>query len=251
MYPVPVRGSHWSCRRSAARPRARRSFALAFATHLALAGMRIEVLATCARSSDPESLPNYYRSGFDGSEAFPVYRFRADEGDRAAYRAALIGLKHGEAVDEATLIDQRPRSLQLLAHLRTVAERYDAFVFAGATATTTVRGVPIVEDRAALVPLLDDDPLAQLDVVRDVVRRARLLLFTSEPEAALALEWYGPELRPFSRVIGLGVDVLPQTQLAPSWIVEQRRGQPYVAAMDGGPGGADIIALDGSTLTDG
>ena len=61
-------------------------FAFEFATHLALAGVRIEVLATCARSSDPEAIPNYYRSGFDTSEGFPIQRFRAEDGDRSAYR---------------------------------------------------------------------------------------------------------------------------------------------------------------------
>jgi GT2 family glycosyltransferase len=219
-------------------------FAYAFATHLALTGMRIEILTTCARASDPEAVPNFYRSGYDSSEAFPIYRFRAEEGDRASYRAARVALERGEPVDEATLIDQRPRSLQLLAHLRTVAERYDAFVFAGATATTTVRGIPFVEERAVLVPLLREDPAAHLDIVSDAVRRARLLLFTSEAEAALALEWYGPELRPFSRVIGFGVDVVPESQLAPSWVVEHRRGRPYVATTGAAGGDPDVVALE-------
>jgi GT2 family glycosyltransferase len=219
-------------------------FAFEFATHLALAGVRIEVLTTCARSSDPEAIPNYYRSGLDTSEAFPVHRFRAEEGDRSAYRHALVALTNGTPVDEDVLIDERTRSPHLLAHLRSVAERYDAFLFTGVTAATTVRGVPIVEERAAIVPLLTDDPLAHLDIVRESAHRARMLLFTTEAEAALALEWYGAELRPQSRVIGLGVDVVPPDERAPSWFVERRRGRPYIVSTNGAAAGSDLVPLE-------
>jgi len=219
-------------------------FAFDFATHLALAGVRIEVLATCARSSDPEAIPNFYRSGLDTSEGFPVHRFRAEEGDRSAFRSALVALTDGAAVDEDVLVDERPRSPHLLAHLRTVAERYDAFVFTGLTAATTVRGVPIVEERAAIVPLLEDVPLARLELVRAAAHHARMLLFTTEAEAALALDWYGAELRPQSRVIGLGVDVVPPSERAPSWFVEQRRGRPYVVSTNGSAADADVVVLE-------
>jgi O-antigen biosynthesis protein len=218
-------------------------FTYEFATHLALAGVRIEVLATCARSSDPEAIPNYYRSGFDTTEGFPIQRFRAEEGDRSAYRSALVALTRGETVDEDVLIDERPRSPQLLAHLRSVAERYDAFVFTGLTAPTTVRGVPIVEERAAIVPLLCESPLTRLEVVRGATHHARMLLFTTEAEAALALELYGAELRPFSRVIGLGVDVVPARERARSWFVEQRRGRPYVVSTNGSAPETDVVVL--------
>jgi len=219
-------------------------FAFDFATHLALAGVRIEVLATCARSSDPEAIPNYYRSGLDTSEGFPVHRFRAVEGDRSAFRSALVALTNGATVDEEVLIDERPRSPQLIAHLRTVAERYDAFVFTGLTAPSTVRGVPIVEERAAIVPLLTEDPLARLELVRGAAHHARMLLFTTEAEAALALDWYGAELRPQSRVIGLGVDVVPPAERAPSWFVEQRHGRPYVVSTNGSATDADVVVLE-------
>lgn len=218
-------------------------FAFEYATHLALAGMRVDVLTTCARSSDPETATNFYRAGLDSSEPFPIYRFRVEEGDRAAYRASLVGLERGEATDEDVLIDERLRSPQLLAHLRTVAERYEAFIFLGLTAATTVRGVPIVEERAAIVALLADDPLVRLVRVGEIARRARLLLFTSEAEAALAIEWYGSELRPVSRVIGLGVDVVPEPELPRSWLVERRFGRGYVVTTNGEATGPDVVAL--------
>jgi GT2 family glycosyltransferase len=219
-------------------------FAFDFATHLVLAGMRVEVITTCARTTDPETSANVYRAGLDGSEGFPIHRFRIEEGDRSAYRNALIRLERGEPVDEDVLVDTRAHAPQLLAHLRTVAERYEAFVFTSVTATTTLRGVPIVEDRAAIVPLLCEDPLARLEHVREAMLRARLLLFTSEAEAAAALDWYGSALRPFSRVIGLGVDVVPRTELAPSRLVERRRGRPYVVGTNGALAGPDVVVLD-------
>lgn len=219
-------------------------FAFAFATHMALAGVQLEVLTTCAHQGDGDVVPNYYRAGRDGSEAFPIWRFRSEDGDRPRFQAALARLADGEHADDDALFTEGLRAPNLIAHLRSAAERYDAFVFVDATAHTTVLGAPIVLERAVLVPLLTESVLFAAQPVQAVLRAAPLLLWTSEAEAALAQAEFGLHVGATSRVMGMGVDVTPESDLPPSPLVAGRHGRPYVVSLKRHDDALDVIALD-------
>ncbi len=204
-------------------------FAFAFATHLALEGVAIEVITTTTTPEAPDA--NFFVSGTDHTEPFPVHRFRVDAPDRVAYEDALLAVRHrGAAVEERAqaLLDERLRSPELLAHVRASADRYDAFLFVDLTVPTTVHALTDVAERVVLVPLLDDEPAARLPAVAAAVSRARMILCTTEAEAALVGELYGPASRARTRVIGLGVDVVPAADLHRDRVNRVTRGRPYV-----------------------
>jgi GT2 family glycosyltransferase len=194
-------------------------FAFAYATHLALDGMDLEVLTTTAREDAPES--NFFFPGTDHTEPFPVLRFRVEAPDRVAYADAL--LNGGQA-----LLDERLRSPDLLAHVRAAAQRYDTFLFLDVSVPTTVRAFPDVAEHAILVPLLDDVPSARLPDVAEAVARARMLICSTEAEAALLAELFGSAARSRTRIVGLGVDVVPRQELAQDSVRRVTRGRPYV-----------------------
>ncbi len=228
-------------------------FAFAYATHLALEGVAIEVLTTTTTADDPDA--NAFHAGTDHTEPFPVHRFRVDAPDRVAYEEALLAVR-GDGRNDAraqALLDERVRSPDLLAHVRASADRYDAFLFVGLTVPTTVHAIEDVADRALLVPLLDDEPSARLPAVVAAVTRARMILCTTEAEALLLAELYGPAPRARTRIIGLGVDVVPHVELHADRVHRRTRGRPYVLATDDDPdalaqladGDIAVVALSG------
>ncbi len=209
-------------------------FAFEFATHLALAGMRIEVLTTCAPSSDPEAMPELLPVRFGYQRGFPDPSLPC-RGGRPVSVSDGAGRTDGRRSGRRGCPDRRAAALapaaRAPAHGRGALRRVR--LHRSSPRRRPSAGVPMVEERAVIVPLLEDDPLARLELVRAAAHHARMLLFTTEAEAALALDWYGAELRPFSRVIGMGVDVVPEAERAPSWLIEQRRGRPYVVSTNG------------------
>jgi O-antigen biosynthesis protein len=211
-------------------------YAFAYATHLALEGVEIEVLTTTTTPDAPDA--NFYHAGTDHTEPFPVHRFRVVAPDRVAYEEALLAVRRGGApvMERAgALLDERVRSPDLLAHVRASADRYDAFLFADLTVPTTVRALGDVAERVLLVPLLDDEPAARLPAVAAAVARARSILCTTEAEALLVAELYGPAPRARTRIVGLGVDVVPRADLRGERVHRITRGKPYVLVADGDP----------------
>jgi O-antigen biosynthesis protein len=227
-------------------------FAFAYATHLALEGVALEVLTTTTTPDAPDA--NFFVPGTDHTEPFPVHRFRVSAPDRVAYEEALLAVRRGGtsvAERAQALLDERVRSPELLAHVRAAADRFDAFLLVDLTSPTTVHAVDDVAERALLVPLLDDEPAARLPVVAAAASRARMILCTTEAEALLIAELYGPAARSRTRIVGLGVDVVPRQDLRADRVQRITRGRPYVLAAgdDLGPArmresGTLIVALD-------
>lgn len=215
-------------------------YAFAFATHLALEGVAVEVITTTTTSEAPDA--NFFVAGTDHTEPFPVHRFRVNAPDRVAYEEALLAAGRGAALDEArerALLDERVRSPELLTHVRAAADRYDAFLLFDLTVPTTVHALTDVAECAILVPLLDDEPAARVPAVAAAVSHARMILCTTEAEALLLAELYGSGPRLRARVVGLGADVVPPDSLPPDRVARLTRGQPYVLAA----GGRDDAAL--------
>jgi len=206
-------------------------YAFAYATHLALEGVALEVLTTTTTPDAPDA--NFFHPGLDHTEPFPVHRFRVSAPDRVAYEEALLAVRRGGtalAERAQALLDERVRSPELLAHVRDWGDRYDAFLFLDATAPTTVHALEAVAERGVLVPLLDDEPAARLPAVAAAVARARMILCTTEAEAMLVAELYGPAARGRTRIVGLGADVVPRRDVRGEAVHRATRGRPYVLA---------------------
>jgi GT2 family glycosyltransferase len=209
-------------------------FAFAYATHLALEGMAIEVFTTTTTPDAPDA--NYFQAGTDHTEPFPVHRFRVSAPDRVAFEEALLAVHAGGATlgeRGGALLDERLRSPELMAHVRASATKYDAFLFLDLTVPTTVYALADVAERGVLVPLLDDEPAARLPAVAAAVARARMILCTTEAEALLVAELYGPATRARTRIIGLGADVVPRQDLRRDRVDRMTHGRSYVLAVGG------------------
>ncbi|BDE07673.1 hypothetical protein WPS_29490 [Vulcanimicrobium alpinum] len=215
-------------------------FTFAYATHLALEGLDLDVITTTATDDAPDA--NFYNAGTDYSESFPVHRFRVTAPDRVAYEDALLAVRAGHAVEERTsasaLLDERLRSTDLLAHVRAAADRYDTFLFFDLTVPTTVSALVEVAEHALLVPLLDDEPALRLPQVAEAVARTRMILCGTNAEATLLAELFGAGPRARTRVVGLAADTVPRGELHDARVRRATRGRPYVLVA-----GEDPVAL--------
>ncbi len=189
--------------REATQPQER--FAFELASQFALRGAGVVVLTTCARSAADDWGDNYYRSGSDLSEPFAIERFRVEPRDRPAYSRALLELtssdRRSSQADEIFL-NEGVRSPGLLAHLRRVADAYDAFIFTPYNAGTTLQALPFVGERAIVMPQLDRDPLRFARVVRERLASARAFLLRDQAEYDALVATLGGGIIPRCRVIG-------------------------------------------------
>jgi glycosyltransferase involved in cell wall biosynthesis len=185
---------------------------------VARAGAQVDVLATTCRSFHDDWGANYHRPGTANVDNLTVRRFKVDSRDRAAFARAngkLLSLprislrRDGSPVaerDARTFADENITSRALLAYLRERGATYDAVIFAPYLYGPTLAGVPLVAERAFVIPCLHDEAYAYLDAVRDVFAQARGILFNSEGEEEVAGAIYGPAILAKSSVIGHAVD---------------------------------------------
>ena len=161
------------------------AFCLTAARELA-ARYEIEVLTTCAR--DYTTWANVYEEGPGSVNGVAVRRFAVDAPRDTArfnhisaqFRYRLSTLTTAE--QESWLHEQGPYSTSMLRYLWENRERYDAFVFFTYLYATTYFGLPLVEDRAYLVPLAHDEWPIYMPVWQALFDRAKGMFFVSHEE---------------------------------------------------------------------
>lgn len=93
----------------------------------------------------------------------------------------------------------------LLEHLRAHGRDYDLVLFWAFRYAPSFFGLPLVAERAILVPTAEEDPAIDLDVLPEFFARAAGYLFLTPEEEALVSTRAGRPLTP-SRVIGIGLE---------------------------------------------
>ena len=161
------------------------AFCLTAAQELA-DGYETEVLTTCAR--DYTTWKNEYEEGRGSIGGVAVRRFRVDAPRdtvrfnqiSAQFRYRLSTLTDRE--QDLWLREQGPYSTTMLRYLWEERETYDAFVFFTYLYATTYFGLPLVEDRAYLVPLAHDEWPIYMPVWQQLFARPNGMLFVSQEE---------------------------------------------------------------------
>jgi glycosyltransferase involved in cell wall biosynthesis len=168
-----------------------------------------EILTTCAL--DYMSWENHYPRGEERLgdlriRRFPVARPR-DVGSFNRLSAALRPqVKTAPlAQQERWMREQGPWSPDLHAHLERSRSDYDAFVFVTYLYATTYFGLPIVADRAVLVPLAHDEWPIHFSMWDRFFELPRGFLFNSEEEKAFVRKRF-PKARLDGPIAGVGVE---------------------------------------------
>ncbi|HZS13176.1 MAG TPA: glycosyltransferase family 4 protein [Candidatus Dormibacteraeota bacterium] len=177
------------------------------ATRLAERGHDVTVLTTCAE--DYVTWANVLPPGESSDGPLRVLRFPVDtQRDLERWGRAMQPILDGcwDDHDEATLLrEQGPDVRALLDHLRDHGTDYDAVVFFTLLYLPAVAGLPLVADRAILVPTLHDEPAAHLDAQARALNLARRVMWNTPEERDLASRILGVEDVP-GAIAGVGVD---------------------------------------------
>jgi len=188
---------------------------------------QVEVVTTCAR--DYTDWRNHYPAGTSDVAGLRVTRFPVDRprSERAfALYSDIVFRDHHTPADEEEWVDQNGPFAPALVQSLPAMPGVDLFLFYSYRYYTTFRGLPVVADRAVLVPTAEDDPALRLPIFRALFQAPRGLLYLTPEEQSLVESVAGNGTVP-SVVVGSGVD------LATEWRgvdVPQRFGLsgPYV-----------------------
>ncbi|MBK7862839.1 MAG: glycosyltransferase [Archangiaceae bacterium] len=163
-----------------------------------------------------------------GERRMPVFNALSDERFQA---------HHGRVLEEHWVMEQGPRAPELLEHLARERAGYDAFVFFTYLYAPTVLGLPLVADKALLVPTAHDEPPLQFECYADVFEMPRALLCNTAEEAELIQQRFPHAAR--ARRVGVGVEPLEPS--AAPWRPVPGPYLLYVGRLEAGKGLKELV----------
>ncbi len=186
----------------------------------------VTVITTTAR--DHVTWRNEFAAGESRRGKLRVLRFRVDR-PRDLYRFRDLSghIADGRATDDEItewFEENGPRSAGLLDHLAHRGREYDLVLFWAFRYADAYFGLPLVRDRAVLVPTAEDDPVVRLPAVAPYFALPRAVLFLTPEEEALVGDRV-PRSTPRA-VIGCGVD--PPSPVDRSSLERLRLPSPFV-----------------------
>jgi glycosyltransferase involved in cell wall biosynthesis len=171
----------------------------------------VTVLTSCAR--DYVTWANDLPAGVTRERGVTVHRFPARrQRSPARFRdlsAQVFGvLQKSHELEEAWFRENGPDVPALIDHLRAHGGEYDRILFFAFRYFPAYFGLPVVADRAILVPTAEEDPAIQLGVLEAFFALPAAYLFMTPEESALVTTSAGGRLAP-GVVSGIGIDPPP------------------------------------------
>jgi glycosyltransferase involved in cell wall biosynthesis len=128
----------------------------------------------------------------------------------------VVGSPHTEEDEIQWMKLQGPCSSGLLEYLERNRTAYDVFLFMTYLYATTYFGLPIVADRAVLVPTAHDEWPIYFGIFDKIFENARQLICSTPEELAfLRRRFFGSDLK--GEVVGVGFDPVPKLPPDPQW----------------------------------
>ena len=170
-------------------------------------GWHVQVFTTCA--TNPYTWANELPEGGQDDSGVFVRRFPNILATSASEEHRVHGnIYYGQSTtldEQVTWLNALFRTPGLFHAMLKERDDFDAFIFAPYLFWTTTVCMPIVADRAVVMPCLHDETYAHLDVMRHVLSTPASVWFLSGPEHDLAHK-LGP-VSPHHSVIGSGLDI--------------------------------------------
>lgn len=165
----------------------------------------ITVLTTCAR--DYVTWKNELPAGESQERHVRVIRFPVDRTrrlDRFAELTEQVTEGADSTVEEAWFRENGPLVPGLLRHLQERASAYDLVLFWTFRYYPSFFGLPLVADRAILIPTAEDDPIIRLKVLEEFFGKPAGFLFMTPEEEQLVSARAARTLAP-AATVGMGI----------------------------------------------
>jgi glycosyltransferase involved in cell wall biosynthesis len=170
----------------------------------------VSVLTTCA--ADYVTWDNELPAGTSVDGAVRVHRFPVRRSRHLKTFADLsdevFDGPSPEARQREWFLENGPDSPALLDHLREHGASYDAVLFWTFRYAPSFFGVPLVRDRAVLLPTAEEDRAINLSVLEEFFQIPAAYLFLTPEEETLVSTRAGRQLRP-AATIGMGLEPAP------------------------------------------
>lgn len=171
---------------------------------------QVTVLTTCAR--DYISWRNEFPAGESREAGVRILRFRARQRNAARFwHASQLAFSRQARPEEevAWFRENGPYAPELIRHLETEGASYDCVLFWTYRYYPSFAGLPLVADRAILLPTAEEDPAVRIRCLRSFFRQPAGFFFLTEEEAQLIRTLAADPLAN-SEVIGSGLDPAPE-----------------------------------------
>lgn len=167
----------------------------------------VHAITTCA--IDYHTWNNAYPPGESELNGVCIHRFPVDAPRKAGFleqTVALLKNRHSLFDEVQWIKDQGPYSSGLLSYLRETYHEYDLFIFVTYLYPPAFFGLPLVSDKAILVPTAHDEPYLRFPAFRSLFHLPQAIIYNTEPEKQLVNDitqnHYVPQI-----VAGVGINV--------------------------------------------
>ena len=147
----------------------------------------VDVLTSCAL--EYTTWENHYPAGVTELNGVTIYRFPVDVSRPAVRTTEQRALDRQMSRGQYTPVEEAewmwghgPSSSHLLRKIERSYHAYDAFIFFTYQYVQTVYGLPLVSDKAILVPTAHDEPMLHTPVFRPLFHAARAIAYNTEAE---------------------------------------------------------------------
>jgi glycosyltransferase involved in cell wall biosynthesis len=168
----------------------------------------VEVLTTCA--VDFKTWKDVYSPGTETLNGVLVRRFPVDyERDLQKFNKfseRIFGDIHTYEDEIKWMKLQGPYSTKLLNYIRDHKDNYEYFIFFTYLYCTTFFGLPLVKEKAFLVPTAHDEPPIYLSIFDSLFKQPRRLIYNTEEERKFVTSRFQNSDIPHN-VIGVGIDI--------------------------------------------
>lgn len=168
----------------------------------------VEVLTTCA--VDYTTWKNDYSAGVEALNGVLVRRFPVDyERDLLKFNKfseKIFGNIHTYEDEIEWMKLQGPYSTKLLNYLKSNKDNYTCFIFFTYLYCTTFFGLPLVKEKALLVPTAHNEPPIYLPIFNSLFNCPSRFIYNTEEEKNLVISKFRVSNIP-SDVVGVGIDI--------------------------------------------
>jgi glycosyltransferase involved in cell wall biosynthesis len=166
----------------------------------------VDVISTCA--IDYNTWEDAYPSGESELNGVHIHRFAVDSPRTADMGARTLALRYQEHTlfEEFEWVrDQGPYSSAMLKFIRESYERYNIFIFVTYLYATAFYGLPLVSDKAILIPTAHEEWYLELPAYRALFHLPELIVYLTEPEMSHVHRVTGNEQVP-GVIVGVGIN---------------------------------------------
>jgi len=168
----------------------------------------VEVLTTCA--IDYMTWKNEYPPGIENLNGVCVRRFPVDyERDVpkfSKFSEKIFGNIHTYEDEIEWMKLQGPYSTKLLNYIKNNKDNYTYFIFFTYLYCTTFFGLPLVKEKALLVPTAHDEPPIYLSIFKSIFKNSKRFIYNTEEEKKFISSQFQVANIP-SDVVGVGIDI--------------------------------------------